>query len=78
MPLLPRFVTNMIENLKRTVLLIPFPILKSAIICAAYLTIRQLFNEVLEYHPYTFCARKPDLNDELVTTLTSQRNKGRS
>jgi hypothetical protein len=35
--------------------------------------IRQLLNDVLKYHPYTFDAHKPHLNNKLVTTLVVQR-----
>jgi hypothetical protein len=35
--------------------------------------IRQFCNDVVEYHPYSFDACKPHLNNKLIATLQVQR-----
>lgn len=40
--------------------------------CYRYLTIRELLDEVLEYHPYTFDASKPHHNNKSVPALVAQ------
>jgi hypothetical protein len=63
-------------SLKHTLILMFLFKVPYAIVCCTYLMSRQLLDEVLEYHPYAFDARKPHFNNKSVSALAVQRSKG--